>query len=57
MKTFTKRQIISSISKLLPKNKNYKFVEKEFRQKKCKFSNLEVKNKKNKFEKIQKKQI
>ena len=26
---FTKRQIISSISKLLPKNKNYKFVEKD----------------------------
>jgi len=26
---YTKRQIISSISKLLPKNKNYKFVEKD----------------------------
>ena len=46
---FTKRQIISSISKLLPKNKNYKFVEKDHFDKRnyrvnfSKISKLEIK--------------
>ena len=49
---FTKRQIISSISKLLPKNKNYKFVEKDHfdkRNYRVNFSKSEVKKKKTTF--------
>ena len=46
---YTKRQIISSITKLLPKNKNYKFVEKDHFDKRnykvnfSKISNLNIK--------------